>query len=329
MIEGLALSRPWVLWALLAAPLYAYLRLRFARRDAVPYPPLQYSAAPRRGALAARLFVPLEVVVLVLTVAGLAGPYQRTELELIEDEGIDVALVLDVSLSMLAEDFPPNRLDALRKIAREFIQRSGNNRVGMVIFAKDAYVQTPLTTDHGVLLPLLDAVTVHTLDQSRSGGTAIGDALLATAQMLQGARIDGRDQALILITDGESNAGIETPLAARYVGQLGIRLYAIGIGGDQPVEVEFEGELLDYLAVLDDTQLRTIAELAEGRYYRASEVDALEEIFLELSRLERTPLEIRLVDIRRYLTDRVALALLPLFALCLYLGGVRLRRPLR
>ncbi len=329
MIDGLELSRGWVLWALLAVPVYAWLRWRFARRDVVPYSPLQYGAAPRRGALAARLYIPLEVVVLALAVAGLAGPYQRTELELIEDEGIDVALVLDVSLSMLAEDFPPNRLEALRKIAREFMQRSGNNRIGVVIFAKDAYVQTPLTTDHTVLLPLLDAVTVHTLDQSRSGGTAIGDALLATAQLLERSRVDGRDQALILITDGESNEGIETPLAARYVRQLGIRLYAVGIGGDQPVEVEFEGDKLDYLAVLDDTQLRTIAELAEGRYYRASEVDALEEIFVELSRLEATPLEVRLVDIRRYLTDLVALALLPLFAISLYLGGVRLRRPLR
>ena len=329
MIEGLELGRPWVLWGLLALPVYAWARYRFARRDAVPYSPLQYGRSGRRGRLAALLLIPLEMVVLALAVAGLAGPYLRTELELIEDEGIDVALVLDVSLSMLAEDFEPNRLEALRKIAREFIQRSGSTRIGLVIFAKDTYVQSPLTTDHGVLLPLLEATTVHTLDQARSGGTAIGDALLGSADMLQRARIEGRDQALILITDGESNAGIETDLAARYVRELDIRLYAIGIGGEEPVEVEFEGTTLDYLAVLDDSQLRTIAELSNGRYYRASEVDALEEVFAELSRLEATPLEVRLVDIRRYLTDAVALGLLPLFAAALFLGGVRLRRPLR
>lgn len=329
MIDGLELGRAWVLWGLLVVPAYGYLRLRYAHRDALPYSPLQYRPASGRGRWAARLLIPLEIAVLVLSMVGLAGPFRRTELELIEDEGIDVALVLDVSLSMLAGDFEPTRLEALRKIAREFIQRSGSTRVGVVIFAKDVYVQTPLTTDHDVLLPLLDAATVHTLDQNRSGGTAIGDALLATAQLLDRSRIEGRDQALILITDGESNEGIETPLAARYVRELDIRLYAIGIGGDEPVEVEFEGTRLDYLAVLDDSQLRTIAELAAGRYYRASEVDALEEIFAELSRLESTPLEVRRVDIRRYLTDLVALGALPLFAVCLYLGGVRLRRPLR
>ncbi len=328
MIEGLELGRPWLLWGLLLVPLYVYLRLRFLRGDVVPYSPLQFGPQSRRGRLAARLLLPVEIAVLAVTLLGLAAPYRRTELELIEDEGIDVALVLDVSLSMLAEDFEPNRLEALRKIARDFIQRSGSTRIGVVIFAKDVYVQTPLTTDHGVLLPLLDAVTVHTLDQNRSGGTAIGDALLATAEFLERSRIEGRDQALVLITDGESNMGIETTLAARYVRELGIRLYAIGIGGLEPVGVEFEGTRLDYLAVLDDTQLRAIAELSEGRYYRASEVDALEEVFVELSRLESTPLEVRLVDIRRYLTDLAALGLLPLFALCLFLGG-RLRRPLR
>jgi Ca-activated chloride channel family protein len=329
LTEWLDFSRPWVLWALALLPLYAIARLRFQRGDRVPYAPLQHGRHGSRGRLARHLLVPVELLLLALVVIGMAGPYRRTELELIEDEGIDVALVLDVSLSMLAEDFPPNRLEALRGIAREFIQRSGSSRIGVVIFAKDAFVQTPLTTDHGVLLPLLDSVTVHTLDQKRSGGTAIGDALLATAEMLERSRIENRDQALILITDGESNSGVDTSLAARYVNQLGIRLYAIGIGGEEPVEVEFEGTELDYLAVLDDTQLRTIAEMADGVYYRASEVDALEAVFAELSRLESTPLEVRLVDIRRYLTDLFALAALPLFGLALYLGGVRLRRPLR
>lgn len=328
MTELLELSRVSVLWALALLPVYALVRLRYLRADLIPYAPLQHGRHKPHARLARRLLLPLELLLLTLVIVGIAGPYRRTELELIEDEGIDVALVLDVSLSMLAEDFPPNRLEALRGIAREFIQRSGSSRVGVVIFAKDTYVQTPLTTDHGVLLPLLDSVTVHTLNQQSSGGTAIGDALLATAEMLERSRVEGRDQALILITDGESNSGVDTSLAARYVNQLGIRLYAIGIGGDEPMEVEFEGTTLDYLAVLDDTQLRAIAELSEGRYYRASEVDALEEVFVELSRLESTPLEVRLVDIRRYLTDLAALALLPLFALCLFLGG-RLRRPLR
>ena len=151
MTEWLAFSRPWLLLTLLAVPPYLLLRIRHLRRDRVPLPSLQLSGAPRRGTIARRLLLAAEALVLTLALFGLAGPYSRTELELIEDEGIDVALVLDVSLSMLAEDFPPNRLEALRQIAREFIQRSGNNRVGLVIFAKDTYVQAPLTTDHNIL----------------------------------------------------------------------------------------------------------------------------------------------------------------------------------
>lgn len=329
MIEGLAFSRPWLLACLLIVPIYVYLRNRFRRRDGVPFAPLQYGPRSSRGRVAARLLLPLEGLLLTLALLGLAGPYRRTELDLIEDEGIDVALVLDVSLSMLAEDFPPSRLDALRRIAREFIQRSGSNRIALVIFAKDTYVQAPLTTEHPILMPLLDSVTVHTLDQNRSGGTAIGDALLASADLLKRHRIEGRDQALVLITDGESNEGIDTTLAARYVRELELRLYAIGIGGEEPVDVDFEGERLDYLAVLDDAELRTIADVSGGSYYRAHEVDVLEEVFIELSRLESTPLEVQLVDMRRYVTDLLALAALPLFAITLFLGGVRLRRPLR
>ena len=326
MSDWLSFARPWALVSLVLVPVYLALRLRHVRRDRMPYPPLQLSSKPRRGA---GLLMLCEALILTLGLVGLAGPYLRTELELIEDEGIDVALVLDVSLSMLAEDFPPNRMEALRDIARRFIQRSGSNRVGLVIFAKDAYVQAPLTTDHGVLMHLLDSVTALTLDQQRSGGTAIGDALLAAASMMDSHRLQDRDQALILITDGESNEGVESTLAARYVRELDIRLYAIGIGGEEPVEVVFEGNKIDYLAALDDAELRAIAESSEGVYYRAQEVDALEEIFIELSRLESTPLEIRRLDIRRYLIDRLALLSLPLFAACLYLGGVRLRRPLR
>ena len=142
-------------------------------------------------------------------------------------------------------------------------------------------------------------------------------------------RIEGRGQAMVLITDGESNEGIDTTLAARYVRELDVRLYAIGIGGEEPVDVEFEGRQLDYLAVLDDAELEAIAEASGGVYYRAHEVDALEEVFLGLSRLESTPLEVRLVDIRRALTDWIALAVLPLFVLTLSLGGLYLRRPLR
>ena len=333
MIEGIRFGQPWLLALLLLVPVYALLRRRQRRRRTVRFPPLQYRAGETGWRFWRQLAPQLELLVLALVVAGLAGPYKESRLDLIEDEGVDVMLVLDVSLSMLAEDLEPNRLEALRRIARDFVSRAGGNRIGIVIFAKDSYVQTPLTTDHRSLLALLDGVTVYTLDQNKSGGTSVGDALLVTVERLTRSRIEGRDQSLVLITDGESNTGIEPELAARYVREHGIRFYAIGVGGTEPMAVSFEGSPIgaegDYLAVLDDRRLRNVTELAGGRYYRATDVGILEEIFGELSRLESAPLELRTVASRRSFGHWPALAALALFLLHLTLGGVLLRSPFR
>lgn len=333
MTESWAFAHPEVLGALGVLVGYAVLRSWQRRRDVTNYAPLQYRSGRDRGRWLGFLYLPLELALLALVIVAMAGPHRTRDLELIESEGIDVALVLDVSLSMLAEDFPPNRLEALREIAGDFIARSGGHRVAVVVFARDAFVQTPLTTDHRVLLELLSGVTVDAIDQALSGGTAIGDALLVTAEHLAANRIDGRDQAVILITDGESNLGSEPLLGARYLDHHAVRLYAIGVGGEEPIEVFVDGERLGgddpYLAYLDDTQLREITDAVRGGYYRAHDVGALEDIFAGLSRLESAPLEVRRLGVRRYFTRHFALALLPLFGLYLWLGGVRLRRPYR
>ncbi len=333
MNASLQLSQPLVLWALLAVPLFVWWRTRLRRRNTVPHAPLQLRPVPgkRRASVVASV---VEALLLTTAIVALAGPHRSTELELMDGEGVDVLLILDVSLSMLAEDFPPNRLEALRRIAGDFITRSGSNRIGILVFAKDVFVQTPLTSEHRILRELLKGVSVNAIHQGKSGGTAVGDALLVAAERLAAARVEGRGQALVLITDGESNIGIDPVLAARYVAEQDVRLYSIGIGSEEPVEVFFEGERVGdpddpYLAFLDDTQLRAIAEAASGNYYRATDVDALEQVFAQLSRLESAPLEVRTVEIRRFLTSWLALAILPLFAVCLVLDGVVLRRPLR
>lgn len=333
MSGALELSRPLVLLALLAVPLYAWLRLRIVRRDRVVHAPLQYRTAAHRRRRGARLWLAVELLLVVVLIVAFAGPHRETRLELMDEEGADVMLALDVSLSMLAEDFPPNRLEALRRIAGDFIARSGNHRVGILIFGKDVYVQSPLTTDDHALRQLLASVTVHAIDQAKSGGTAVGDALLVAAERLQAARIEGRGQAIVLITDGESNMGADPVTAARYAAHLDIRLHAIGVGGDKPVEVFFEGRRVGgddpYFAYLDDTELKSVAAAADGSYYRASDVGALEEVFVHLSRLESAPIEVRTVGIRRFYVSYLALVALPLFIGYLFLRGVLLRRPFR
>jgi Ca-activated chloride channel family protein len=339
MAETFALARPWVLALLALVPLWILWRLRQRRRSAVPFAPLQYAApggGPNRALLlrlAAAAAPGVEALFLAALIMGLAAPYRETRLELIEDEGIDVLLVLDVSLSMLAEDIPPNRLEALNRVAGDFIARAGGHRIGILVFAGDVYVQTPLTTDHRSLLELLDGVSVYTLAQSASGGTAVGDALLVAGRRLAASRVEGRDQAVILITDGQSNLGLEPELAARWVAQQGIRLDAIGVGGTEPVEVVFEGERVGgenaYLAVLDDAQLQAMTRAAGGRWWRATDAGALEEIFAELSRLQSAPLERRTAVTRRSYANLLAVAAMVLFAAHLGLAGRVLRRPLR
>lgn len=327
-------ARPWVLPALLAVPWLGWLRWRIHRRERVPFAPLQYHPPSPGKRRLERCQVLLQMVILGMLLVALAGPRRLDRLDLLSDEGIDVVLVLDVSLSMLAEDFPPNRLEVLRRLARDFIHRSGNNRLALVVFAGDTYVQAPLTTHHGTLTSLLDDVTVDVMSTSKSGGTAIGDALLVGAELLDRFRLEDRDQALVLITDGESNVGSEPVQAARYLRHLGIRSVFIGVGGTEPLEVFYEGRRVGtadepYLAVLDDRQLVELAEVAEGRYYRAADAGTLESVFGELARLETAPLESRQVEIERPRANWLALALLPLFALSLWLGGMVLRRPLR
>lgn len=269
MTEGWSFAHPQVLGAFGILFAYAMLRSWQARREVQAYAPLQYRGGKDHGRWLGYLQLPLEILLLAVVIVGLAGPHRTRDLELIEGEGIDVAMVLDVSLSMLAEDFPPNRLSALREIARDFISRSGGHRVALIIFAGDAYVQTPLTSDHRVLLELLSGVTTDVIDQAASGGTAIGDALLVASRHLETNRLEGRDQAVILITDGESNLGSDPILGARYLDHQNVRLYAIGVGGEDPIEVFVDGERLGgddpYLAFLDDTQLRAMTDAVGGR----------------------------------------------------------------
>lgn len=338
MIGGWPLDRPWVLLGLLLLPVYGLARRRLQRRRRVAFAPLQLprSMAGRASAwrrLGWKTLLGWDVLLLTLLLVALAGPRRLDRLPLLEEEGIDMVLVLDVSLSMLAEDFPPNRLEALRRLATQFILESGQHRLGIVIFAGDTYVQSPPSTQRDAVLALLEGVTVEAISTTKSGGTAIGDALLVASEVLRKVKVEGRDQALILMTDGESNTGSDPLLAARHARGLGIRTYILGIGSEQPVQVMRHGKPLGgdtpYLAVLDDAQLRAIAVAADGRYDRAVDVGSLQRLLAELARLEGAPLATREVEISRSYAPSVAALLLVCFVGFLALDGLWTRRPLR
>jgi len=335
MPEGLQFAHPAVLYGLLPLPLYAALRYWLTRRRAVAFAPLQLQRLPVLKRLWPALAIGLELLLAAGAVVGLAGPQQVDHLVMVRQEGVDIALLLDISASMQAADFPPTRLEALKQLSAEFIKQGGTNRLAVYVFAKDVFTQTPLTTDHQILLPLIQGISLEMINHVVSGGTAIGDVLLVATEMLARNRIRRRDQVLILITDGESNAGVDPLLAARYVREEGLRLYLVGLGQENPVKVYIYGKPFintegEHLTTkLDDRQLREIARVAGGKYFRADRVKVLAAILQDVGRLETGPIEVERRQLVYSWVPLAAMAALVAFLAWLVLAGFFLRSPLR
>jgi len=326
-------DHPWLLIGILiVVPIYLYLLLTGRKRSLIPYPPIQYQQAKLFPKLLFGIFSALEVFLLIFIFFSLAKPYNSTEITSIEEDGIDVALVIDVSASMQANDFDPNRLEATKKIVKDFVRRSGGNRIGLIVFGKHVFTLSPLTTDHLVLSDLIDNITLNTIDHYRSGGTAIGDALLRAADILQGLKIEGRAQVLILLTDGDNNEGIEPKKATKFAVSHDIKIHTIGLGATTPVEVQpfpVKDPKWTFSTKLVEEPLKEIAVQAGGQYFHASNDAVLIEIFNELSRLERTPLEVDRVSQKKYKSADFNIIIACLFVTALLLKVIFLRRPLK
>lgn len=286
------LAQPLWLLALLALPFVVLLRRR-QRRTAFR---LSTTASAERGTqtLAARLrglpFL-LRLLACALVIVALARPQQRNARIERSAEGLDILLVLDTSDSMRAMDFQPNRFESARTVAAEFVRGRISDRIGLVVFAAEAYTQAPLTLDYPFLLAMLREVQVGTLGD----GTAIGTALATAVNRLKGSRAVSK--VVILLTDGQNNRGEIDPLTAAEVAQaLGVRVYAIGVGtrgmapfpsggflGPQMVPVE-----------IDEETLGRVAERTGGRYFRATDEQALRSIYAEIGALEKTRVDERL-----------------------------------
>lgn len=315
-MTGFRLAAPW--W-LLALPVLAWLALRGRRR--LP-PALRHGGAAGlaaggagwRGRLAAWLPTMRLLGLACLTLA-LARPQTGSSRYTVEGDGVDIALALDISGSMAALDFEPeNRLEAARQVLETFIAARPFDRLGLVVFASDAFKQAPLTVDHQVLGRQLDQVRLAS-ELNLQDGTAIGQGLAAAADLLTGSPAKGR--AIILLTDGVNNAGDIDPLtAAEAARALGIRVYTIGAG--KPGQVPFPvpglfGMQRQYIdSELDEDLLRQVAERTGGRYFRAENSEGLREIYAEIDRLEKSDYQLQRLD--RY-TERFAWLLLPGLAL--------------
>lgn len=239
------------------------------------------------------------ILFMMLVVVALARPQRVNEQVEQTAEGIDIVLALDVSGSMELQDIKPDRLTAAKEVALDFIGGRVQDRIGMVVFAGDAYSLSPLTTDYELLRDNINSIGFKMIENE---GTAIGSALAVAINRMRES--EAKSKVIILISDGENTAGsLDPELAAQLAYAYGIKLYTIGIGKDGKVAYTEEetGKTLLVETQLDETTLRKIATAGEGSFFRADSKDALQEIFRNINRLEKTEVtEKRFRDTRDY-----------------------------
>lgn len=238
------------------------------------------------------LFV-LRLLALGLLIVALARPQSVSSRQNIEIEGIDIVLALDVSGSMLARDFDPDRLEASKEVANDFIRRRPNDRVALVIFSGEAFTQVPLTTDHAMISTMFREVKSGMIED----GTAIGDGLATAASRLQDS--EAISKVIILLTDGVNNAGSVDPRSAAEIAKMfGVRVYTIGVGSQgtapYPVQDQFGRTRMQQMEVqIDEELLKEIAATTGGQYFRAESNKKLEEIYNEIDKLEKSKIDVQ------------------------------------
>lgn len=288
---------PWVLLLLALVPLGYWLRWRFERRrvGALRYSAMDTVHQVSAGRSRWRHRVPSMLRALALTalIFALARPQTGMTSEDVRTEGIDIVLALDISTSMLAEDLQPNRLEAAKSVATDFVDGRRNDRIGLVAFAGEAFTQVPLTLDYGVVTTLLDELQPGMVED----GTAVGMGLATAVKRLEAS--DAKSKVVILLTDGRNNRGEIGPVtAAQMAKALGVRVYTIGAGSRGtarvPVDDPLGGRRYVTMRVdIDEATLKQVAETTGGQYFRATDTQSLKAIYDEIDQLERTEIEVR------------------------------------
>ena len=305
---------PHLLW-LLAVPallvlhyLWMELRGRKPHLRVSTSAPWKQEGVPVLAVLRHLPFV-LRTVALVCIVLAIARPRSSTEVEKIDTEGIDIVLAMDVSTSMLARDFNPDRISAAKDIAIEFIAQRPSDRMGIVVFASESYTQCPLTTDRATLINLMKEVQTGLIED----GTAIGNGLATAVARMKDS--DAKSRVVILLTDGVNNSGEIAPQTAAEIAKTyGIRVYTIGVGANgmapYPVMTPWGVDVQNMKVEIDEDLLKAIADATGGRYFRATDNTKLSEIYSEINKMEKARTTIDSFPVYKELFGRYAIAAL-------------------
>ncbi len=287
---------PYVLLLLFFIPFFVWRHFHTVkkRKASVKFPSIKIiQKIPSTWALKSRhLLIVLRMLVLSLFVIALARPQKGEHKEKVTTHGVDIVLAVDISSSMQTMDFKPkNRLNVAKGVIQNFVLGRQNDRIGLVVFAGKSFTQCPLTLDYGILVEFLKQVDFGMVED----GTAIGTALLNSANRLRES--DAKSKVIILLTDGENTAGEVDPItAAKAISTLGIKVYTIGVGknGMQPIPVDdpvFGRQMRQIETKVDEKSLKQIAQVTNGKFFRAQNKKALHEIYETIDKLEKTEIE--------------------------------------
>ena len=341
---NLQFQYPWLLALLALLPVYAFLRGRTGKLAALRFPSADIARAAGAAARAAagRLLVFLRLLTVGLCIIALAGPRFANDHTETQASGVDIMLVLDLSWSMMALDMGPpseriSRFAIASQVLEDFARKRPNDRLGLGVFSAVPYLASPLTLNHDWLIENLHRLHVGLI---RDLVTAIGDAVAAGAKRLKGLK-DSKSRIIILLTDGDNNKGDIDPVpAAQLAAALGVKIYSIGIGIEQPctlplfdpatgkLQLTPAGDLIHGIVLqpANYTVLGKMSALSRGKFYRATNRRELQRIYNEIDRLEKTQIKLRRFTTYRPLYQWPLLAAFGLLALELLLANTRLRR---
>ena len=284
-------ANPWYLCALLLIPLMEIWYRKYGKRKEsvvnISSKELMIESFITGGKYRHLILRVLGLILLCLIILGLARPQHVDTLEKTKVEVVDIVLVLDISSSMLAEDFKPNRLEAVKRTAAQFIESRSGDRVALLVFAGETFIQCPLTVDTEVIGNLLSEVTVA---ERAYDGTAIGMAIVNAVNRLRGST--AKSKVMVLLSDGSNNAGELDPLTAADIAtEFDIKIYTIGAGTNQATTfITNRGYVKNEI---DEETLKEIAARTKGKYFRATDEESLRDVYSEIDNLERTEIEVK------------------------------------
>jgi Ca-activated chloride channel family protein len=261
----------------------------------------------------------LRLLAIAFLIVAFARPQSSSKRQDVSIEGIDIVMALDISSSMLAQDLRPDRLEAAKNVALEFFRGRPDDRIGLVVFAGEAFTQCPLTTDKKVIEEMMDDIKSGIIED----GTAIGDGLATAVNRLRESQAISK--VIILLTDGQNNAGSLDPVSAAEIAKIfGIRIYTIGAGtygyAPYPVQTPFGIQYQNMEVKIDEELLEDVADMTDGKYYRADNNKKLEEVYQEIDRLEKSK-----IDVTEFQKKHEEFLPLALFALILLVLEILLR----